>query len=295
MASSDVRPYLTPSQDTIVWEPWQLRDGDEWTALPEFVEGWDPGTDLELRRVLRVDLVHFRTETLTDATYFAVNVSWRSSTTGMVESAPTVAIPDSGIGEVNATLSGARLGGTLTIRSTVVLAKSPDVALPGTVQVPGSVVAEDQCELILERGMPMFPVNMVDFARTRYPPSASWHLETGGDLDAPFLGSFMLMVNSRDNELCAAIARGPKDKISQALYDELESAVAALMIELAIYERDQLVEGVWPTDSVGDVLQRTLGRSGLADAVAPSAFDLADFRTQLAGAVRSMGHGRVFR
>jgi hypothetical protein len=142
----------------------------------------------------------------------------------------------------------------------------------------------------------MYPVSVIDFAQTRYAPSASWHLETGGvHLDAPFFGAFMLLINSRDKTLCDAIARGPKDKFNQALYDELEAGVASVMIELAIHEHDQLVEGAWPLDSVGDVLKKTLERSGLVDAVPPSSYDLADFRTRLAGAVRNSGQGRLFR
>jgi hypothetical protein len=214
----------------------------------------------------------------------------------MVETATPIAIPDTGAGEITIDLVGARLGGTLTIRSTVVLLHPPEVGHPGTANITGSVVADDQQELVLERALAMYPVSVIDFAQTRYAPSASWHLETGGvHLDAPFFGAFMLLINSRDKTLCDAIARGPKDKFNQALYDELEAGVASVMIELAIHEHDQLVEGAWPLDSVGDVLKKTLERSGLVDAVPPSSYDLADFRTRLAGAVRNSGQGRLFR
>lgn len=296
MASSDVRPYLSPLEGTVAWDPWHLHQDGEWAVLPEFIEGWDAGTDLEIRRNFRVDIPDFEAQTRIHPRHFGINVSWRSSTTGMVESAWPVAMPDSGTGEISATLAGSRLGGTLTIRTTVVLLDSPEITSAGTAQIPGSVIDDHQQELILERPTAMYPVNMIDFAQTRYSPNASWHLETGGDhLDAPFLGAFMLLINSRDKALCDAIARGPKDKANQLLYEELEAGVASLMIELAIHEHEQLVEATWPAESVGDVLKRTLERSGLIDTVPPSAYDLADFHTRLAGAVRSIGQGRLFR
>src|SRR5690349_6072020 len=296
MANNDARPYLCPLEGTFVWGPWHVRQGEDWVVLEERIEGWDPGIDLELRRSLQVDLASFELQTSIHPKYFGINTSWRSSTTGMVGSGSPAPLPESGKCHISVQLAGARIGGTLSIRTTVVLLECPETRSPGTVHIPGSVVADHQQDLILELAAAMYPVNMIDFAQTRYSPTASWHLETGADqLDAPFLGAFMLLINSRDVALCEAIARGPKDKANQALYDELEAGVASVMIELAVHEHDQLVEGDWPAGSVGAILRRTLERSGLVDAVAPSSYDLAEFRTRLAGAVRNAGQGRLFR
>ena len=55
-----------------------------------------------------------------------------------------------------------------------------------------------------------------------------------------------------------------------ALSDELEADVAALLIELAVANRDELVENDWPDDSVGDVLRKTMLQAGFEDVLPPT-------------------------
>jgi hypothetical protein len=140
----------------------------------------------------------------------------------------------------------------------------------------------------------MFAIHEIDFANTRLSPNASWHLESRMDLGLPFYGTFRILINKRDSELSSAAARGAKDRRQQALLDELEAGVTAILLELAIDMRTELAEQEWPLDSVGDVLGRILDASGLADVALPAAHDLPDFRTHLAGAIRAMGRGRLF-
>ncbi|WP_203884748.1 hypothetical protein [Planotetraspora kaengkrachanensis] len=272
-----------------------LLDATEWSPLPDAVDGWDPGTDLRTARRVQIDVDRFVQETGLHLGDVALIISWTSSTTGMTEAAPPVRFDPLGAAVLDTVLVGERLSGILTLRSTISLVHPPTGRGVGVAAIPGSVLAEHVQRVVLESMSSMFPVHEIDFTHTRLSPTASWHLETSTDLIAPFYGTFRVLINKRDRELTAAVARGGKDKRQQALLDELQSGVAALLLELALHLRTDLSEREeWPPDSVGDVLARTLAASPLSVVTPPSPGDLADFRTQVSGAIRNLGRGRMF-
>lgn len=293
---TDVRPYLIPRPGTVVWDPWFLLDAEEWRSLPDTIDGWDPGTDLRAAQRVRIDVARFVQETGLDLADVALTVSWTSSTTDMTEAAPAAKFDPSGMAMVDTTLVGERLSGTLSLRSTISLVRPSVGRGVGVATVPGSVLAERIQRVVLESRSSMFPVHEIDFSHTRLSPTASWHLETSTDLTAPFYGTFRVLINKRDRELRTAVARGAKDRRQQALLDELQAGVAALLLELALHLRAELAEREeWPPDSVGDVLARTVAASPLHVVAPSSAVDLADLRTQISGAVRKLGRGRIFQ
>jgi hypothetical protein len=216
----------------------------------------------------------------------------------MTESAaPVMVVPSGGL-MVEALLRGTRIGGVVRLRTTLSVVALPPVSSPGVAWMPGSILSDDVHMLALEGSLSMFPVHEVDFSHTRLSPEASWHLETSTDLTAPFLGAFRLLLNSRDKELMAAVARGVKDKRQQALWEELQHGVAMAMLELAVLLGEELADrDPWPPETVGDVLSRMLA-AGQQDGemrMPSGPHDAADFRTRLAGATRYLGHGRAFR
>ncbi|MGA4993733.1 hypothetical protein [Nonomuraea bangladeshensis] len=293
---ADVRPYLIPRPGTVVWEPWFLLDADEWKPMPDAIDGWDPGTDLRVARRVRVDASRFLQETGLTLTDVALTVSWTSSTTDMTEAAPVARFDSNGTALIDATLVGERLSGILLLRSTVSLTGVAPGREVGVASVPGSVLTEHSQRVVLESMSSMFPVHEIDFSHTRLSSTASWHLETTTELTAPFYGTFRVLINKRDRELRTAVARGAKDKRQQALLDELQAGVAALLLELALHLREELAEREeWPPDSVGDVLARTLAASPLHLVAPPGAVEVAEFRTQISGAVRNLGRGRIFQ
>jgi len=293
---SDVRPYLIPRPGTVVWEPWMLLEAQEWSPLPDAVDGWDPGTDLRVVRRVHVDADRFVEETGLELKDVMLTVSWTSSTTDMTEASPPVRFDAGGFAIADTILIGNRLSGILTLRSTVSVTRPPMRRRIGVAAIPGSVLAEQVQRVVLESASSMFPVHEIDFSHTRLSPTASWHLETSTDLTAPFYGTFRVLINKRDRELSAAVSRGSKDRRQQALVDDLQAGVAALLSELALHLRDDLAEREdWPPDSVGDVLARTLAASPMLVVAPPSAAELADFRTQISGAVRNLGRGRIFQ
>jgi hypothetical protein len=294
---TDVKPYLVPAPGTIVWDPWLLHTDEQgWVALPGGVDGWDPSVDLRVARRVRVNPIRFVHETGVGIPEIAVSVSWTSSTTGMTEAMPPAPVGDDGTALVEAVLIGERLSGILSLRTTICLVAPQPRAAVGVASIAGSVLGEEIRHLALDGQSSMFPIHEVDFAATRLSPSASWHLETGTDLLAPFYGLFRVLVNSRDLELSAAVARGAKDKRQQALLDELESGVAILLLEIAISLRTELGEqDAWPAETAGDVLSRVLDQAPLELSTPSAPSELSTFRTQVAGAVRNTGRGRIFQ
>lgn len=294
---ADVKPYVVPHPDTVVWEQWLIHsEGDSWEELPSEIDGWDPGTDLRIARRLRVDLNRLLQETGVDPADVVVSFSWTSSSTGMTDAGIPVTLGPDGVAVVDASLSGERISGTLTLRSALCLSRRPGTARPGVAAIPGSVLADHVQQVVLENRSSMFPVHELDFANTRLSPSASWHLESSTELLTPFYGVFRVLVNTRDRELSAAVARGAKDKRQQALLDELEAGVAMLLLEIAVGAQEDLAErDDWPPDTVGDVLRRMLDAAGLNVVASASPQEIPNLRTRLSGAVRELGRGRAFQ
>lgn len=294
---NDVRPYFVPRDGSVRWSPWKLVSGSDRLPLPDYVDGWEPGLDIHINRQFEIDRDAFESDTLTQLDDCLVHISWQSSTTDMVDAAPPITIPHTGSGSIDVDLLGYKLAGTLTIYSRIVLSRLPSSGKPmGSARIPGSVLNEHVQTLVLENPTTMFPLQVVDFARTTYAPDASWHLDVDGDLGSPFMGAVLLQINSRDTELCEAVSReSVTGETKRILNDQLEAGIAELLIELAILNGDELLASDWPADSVGDVLKKTLARADLLDATPPTAHILPDFRTLIAGAVRKMGRGRLFQ
>ena len=294
----DVLPYLVPGHDAVRFSPWQWLNGDGWSELPDRMPDWDSDTDLSIWREAVIDLerVHRECGLPADAA-LALTTSWTSSSTAMSRSAEPVPVTASGPFSLACVMTGDRIAGVVTIRTTLTLAQSPAVQRPGTARLPGSILLEDLRTIALEATDPPFPMHEIDFSRTRLDPDASWHLETTTELTAPFLGTFLLLLNTRDKELIEAVARGRKDRRQEALVEELEHGVGALLLELALHLRTELEERrEWPVGTVGNVLMRILNGPARLSALhlATGPHDLTEARTMLWGTARAAGRGRRF-
>ena len=291
----DVRPYLVPDAGDVVFRPWRLEDDD--SPLPADLEGWDPETSLVLTRRVEIDIAEVRRRTrLPDDVPLMVVAGWRSSSSGMRGRAGVLHDVRDGEGTLTARLPGDRVGGTVTVRTTLVVGQSW-VGPKGTPRHAGSVLAEDKVDVALEDRAGMFPIEVVDFATSRLHPKASWHLTLQPEMEKPFLGACWLSLNSRDSELIEAVSAKKPNARQDAVLAEMHHGVAQLMIEAAEMADDafDLAHGEWPVDSVGDVLSRYIkGRSG-ERAGAVTLADVADRHADRAGRSRQMGFGRAFR
>ena len=297
MANSDVLPYFVPSIQSWKMPEWQMRTLDEWTELPEWIEGWDPDTDLLLRMVAEVDSDRIRAEChLPSAAPLILTVSWISSSslmTGTVFSRELLSSPS----VVEIELPAKEIGGTVTIITTVSVRDDNDLASPGAARFAGSILLRHETRVAVEGAGAMFPVAIVDFATTPFDTSSSSKLEVTEDLEAPFLGGFQLLLNSRDVDLVKAVTSGATDPRSVLLVEDLEAGVASLLTELALGLGDELAAGSeWDPDSVGNVLTRFLdgAKSTGLETIPYGAEATAAFRSKLNGVVRALSMGRAF-
>jgi hypothetical protein len=296
MPRSDVVPYFLPQLDVWSFSGWELREGEEWTELPDWIDGWDSDSDVHLRAMLTVDLPRLRLDCNLDVdSHLILTVSWLSSSSLMTGTVYSSEISDKITG-LGIHLPANQIGGIVTLITTVCLRDDTPNASPGAARFAGSVLLRDETRVAVEGNAALFPVAVVDFAATPFNPLASWKLEVSDELAAPFLGGFQLLLNSRDAELVRAVTRGTGDAAAAYLLDELETGVAALLTEIAFELKSDLEARAWEPESIGSVLTRYL--HGVQDAgirsVPSDARELADFRSQIGGVVRSLSMGRAF-
>jgi hypothetical protein len=295
--NSDVYPYFVPPSSALLPIRWQIAAGDAWIDLPEWIEGWDADTNLVMRTIVEIDLTVLRAEAELEANAaLTLNVSWSSSTSRMTGTVFTSELA-AAVTDVHVELPAERIGGMISLLTTVSLRTDNPSASPGIARFAGSVFLRQETRVALEGDGAMFPVAVVDFAATPFDANSSWKLEATDDLSAPFLGAFQLLVNTRDEELVKAITSNATEGRNDLLVDELEARVAALLVELAFDARDELdLNSSWAQDSVGEVLAHFLSearRLGLADGLLQDG-NSAEFRSKLDGVVRSLGMGRAF-
>lgn len=296
--SSQAFPYVVPLRESVRFGPWLIRQQGEWVTASSEFEGWDPGSDVLLRREVSLDVEAVVGRTLIPAgASLAVVTSWVSSGVNMSGEAGRTAVSrhDSFLHEVR--LPGSQVGGTVLLKTALLLADAVPFR-PGVAHLPGSVFVSDQFRLALEGSAAMFPVAIVDFAHTSHDSDASWHLAASSDLEAPFMGRFQLKVNSRDRELVAAIGAEQPTERQVALIEEMRHQVAMLLLEYAqLCDLDGSVTGgeFYP-DSVGDALARVLSSAGGERVTSPTGdHTVAERRSAREGATRRSGQGRSFR
>ncbi|PPF72770.1 hypothetical protein [Rathayibacter sp. AY1E6] len=284
-------PYRTPSPATISWSAPDLLDGDAWVPLRDEIEGWDPSIDLVVRGSVEIDPRAVETETGLTLREMALAVSWSSSSSRFRAAAPRIPLADAGVTDFTVTMPGARLDGKVEITTAVVALPNADVGA-GTARRRGSVLAERRYSVALEGTIGMFPVEVVDFVKTRLPNAASWHLETSQELDQAFLAGFRLQINERDAELTKAIgSRRPTDR-EKMLLDSLEEGVLGLLLESASMLQHDLMENDWEKETVGHVLRSLLTRADDLGSVPVVPSELAMWRAAIMSKVRTLGVGR---
>lgn len=297
MANADVLPYFVPSTQCWRTPEWQMRTLEEWSDLPEWIEGWDPDTNLLLRMVEEVDADRIRAEChLPAGASLVLTISWISSSslmTGTVLSREVL----SNASIVDVELPAKEIGGTVTLITTVSVRDDNELATPGAARFAGSILLRHEVRVAVEGAGAMFPVAIVDFATTPFDTNASWKLEVTEDLEAPFLGGFQLLLNSRDADLVRAVTSAANDPRSVLLMEDLEAGVASLMTELALGLGEELAAAPeWESDSVGNVLAQFLNGAHDAglDSLPSGSESTAAFRSKLDGIVRALSMGRAF-
>ncbi|HEY9265300.1 MAG TPA: hypothetical protein VIQ11_11900 [Mycobacterium sp.] len=288
----DIWPYLRAQPGTVTFAPWVRPESG--APLPEYLEGWDPQTDVVIERVVECDLDAVRSDTGLDADVpLMLSVNWTSNQSYMTES--LFRAPLESKSDVRVVLPSARLDGAVTVRTSITVATTDTSRALGRAKWAGSILVHDDQRIVLEGSGPMLPLAEQDFAATPLSPDGSWVLQLPEDLSLPVLGAVLLLVNSRDEELVAALSTGIPDPRQTALLEALEGQVAAHLIAQATERADEIRAEDWDEETVGDLLTRYLTISTANTIVTTAATgDAGLLAAALDGAARGAGFGRSF-
>ncbi|WP_426564277.1 hypothetical protein ACPPVT_00095 [Angustibacter sp. McL0619] len=289
----EAKPYIVPDVSSVRLHPWERYEGDQWVDLGSEVEGWDPDTDILLRRTVEADWNAIRGQAGLPLDFpLVLTAGWSASTSQMRAAIARVKVPAGGIVAIEGVIRGTKASGVLELITTLATAVDWPAAPIGVARRAGSTFLVENNRVTLEGSGSLFPVAILDFAHSRLHPEASWHLSAPQDLNAPFMGTFLLSINQRDTELVEAITAAKPLPAQRLLVQEVHHQVAMMMLELSIEaeQNDDLLNTDWPAESAGEVLKFVRLRvSGMP----PS--DSAERRTWLAGSSRRGANGRAFR
>lgn len=214
MKTPSAPPYLLPNDDAVVAEEWRDAEG---VPVGDRLEHWDPFTDVDLVRVVSIDLDAVRTSCLLGPdSAFALTASGYSGRTRLAVEGPAVEL---GMleGRVQAPLTiavpGVTSGGRLDLRTRLVLRSGGESPSPISPRRAGSVLWSQETRLALEGGAARFPVGTADFTSiARFPDNAAWALDWNPeDLEVPVLGGLRLLINTADPLLVGALRTGSSD------------------------------------------------------------------------------------
>lgn len=297
MAKDFTPPYLTPGVDVVDMQPWTLVDKGESVPLMSPVEDWVTGTDLPISRGVVVDTVLLREQCrLPEACSLGLVVSWRSDATKIQRHVFTRRVTEAR-NEIQVTLSGNEIGGTVQITTAVVLLEDVPHSALGAPHHRGSILVQDTVGVTLEGEGSMFPMAVIDFRQRAYDERASWFVETSTDLDANFSSTYQVMINELDKALIKAIEAEKPTREQQVLLDDLSSGVMQVVLELAYALRatGDLGSGPYGDGSVGQVLTGLVEQTGSADLIDmrdPSL--IARRQATFQGMARGLAAGRAF-
>lgn len=289
-------PFLTPDASNMHAEAWHYSTGEIRRELPSHLSDWTQGTSLRLTRNLQIDRsVILRQAGLPENVRLGVAVSWMSGETKIRRRVFRSDIDDSPL-NVIANLNGDEIGGTIAIRTSLILNETVEETEDWVASEVGSVLLQEDVRLSLGSGDTGFPMAVVDFAMTHLPPGASWHLETTTSLEARFSSGFQVLINDHDDKLVKAMEAEKPTKEQALLLDNLMSGVMSQTLQLAYALRrsgELELEG-HEYGSVGEVLANLVKRTGdLPLEASPDAARWSLMRTQFEELTRDLGVGRI--
>lgn len=281
-------PFLRIHPDDVITEPWQLVDEGTSSDLGYYLPSWDYGSDLRVKRRLRVNVSHIA-ETLGfvpgDLRLLAVLTfgtgGLRDPRRRWIHWSGTLseAVPDF---EVDVTVDGNRLSQHLMLRTELLLKAPMNAGGRLSPKRTGTRLWEDTHFLRLEPEEVRFATETASF-QSQFPESrnALWKLEwSAADLSQEFAGAFRLFINADEPEFVVRVSNA--DTMTMRL---LTAAVRSQIARGALANDtfDQGLIAANPTSiaaAVGGWLQLAFPNQDLetirqACAVDPSRFEAA--------------------
>lgn len=237
-------PYLLPPETSVAAQPWCFTDG---TEVGDRLDHWDPFVELDMVRIIEVDLDETRAACqLSEHAAFALVATWSSNRTRITGDGTVVELGNLR-GKVRTavalTVPGSEAGGRLTLRTRLVLRYPGEEPSPITPRRIGAILWEEESHLAVEGGAARFPITAADFKAISYcPDDAAWFLEWDpADLDAPVLGGLRLLVNSGHESIPDMLRSGSADPRAAVLRSFVTFDVARSLIAGAL-RNDRFVE-----------------------------------------------------
>jgi hypothetical protein len=238
-----VYPYLRPQAECLTVSSWQSLDPDGTPiALAATVVAWDYQTDLHLSREVRVDTVALRRQAglSADATLACV-CEWTASNSLLSGVLDHVEILSPAAHSLHGRIAGTDLGGSLTLRTAVIVATDTTDPRPFVASRAGEVLLDDVVTTRLDGDDAMFPVSVCDFPGAGIDPHARWYLQTPVDPYTPAMGGLRLYLNAADRELVnAAVRAAAPSATQQRLIDEMRRDVTRQLVDLVLLRPDWL-------------------------------------------------------
>ncbi len=262
-------PYRRVMNGEVKAGNWILNPATEHEQeAPNALPDWDYQTTLKLRRHVTTRPSDVRKATgLPDTAPLALAVRWHVVPSHLRGAAAWLPLSDEQEEwTVDIDLPGQRLGGTLRLETTLVLADEVQ-ARPATAYRPGSNLWNDAVEIRLQGNAALYPVALVPFSKSALPDKAAWFLELGSDLDAAAMGAIQLLVNQEHATVAAAVGRASNPtEVDRTVLSTLRSDVFRSMVERALGDEAFSLDTTFDDDTLGSVLQGLL-RTFLPDLV----------------------------
>lgn len=288
----DIKPFFVPPPGVVRASPWSRQVDGDWEELGDYAKDWDYRTRLRLRCSLEADVEGIRSAArLQDDSSLAWSFGWRATDTGLVGD-PTVVEFGRTTVTVDMEIPAERAGDTVLLTRRLVLRRDRMFAGPGEARWAGSIIWSDETAVRLTGHGAAFPTEVIDFRLLNRDPDISWYLDLPAAIDVPAMGSVMLLINSADTALVAAVSRSKRHtELQQALIDMMEEGVVEEFVRWALARWNEL-EGAEP-DSVG-AAARTLTRRVLPDPESwtSAAIDSMALKAAIINGARTSGFGR---
>jgi hypothetical protein len=206
------RPYLTPYPDRVVIESWEQQIGEQLVPLGNRLPGWDPGTDIQVRAEVSVNVegIYQDCRLERDAVLRLVLI-WESSGTKLRGSGSVTDlsfIASSGHAALTAHIDGKLLADTVTLFVKLLFVSPGTTRHQLVPKLSGSILLETPPhKILLEGDGARFPIEVIDFTTTNFPHQAGWYLAWDpNNLEESLLGDVRLYVNSRHPQIAAAVS-----------------------------------------------------------------------------------------
>lgn len=258
-------PFLRAEQGI---EPasWLIRiepEQQQAAPLPDAIPGWDYQSDIELSRIIELDVDKLRSgiglsendgaidalvSLSTGETRKVSRIVWRETLPGQGKAAlsPTIVI------------EGGEMSSGFTLVTELIMSSPPTTLGNLVAKKPGSRLWSDEIAVDLEGTLSRFPMEVCDFSETFSEPglaNAPWYLSWYSENpEASFLGAVRVVINSRRENILKRIESCDPDTVSMLMSD------VAIQMCSGMLQNDIFVEGYgdFAEDSLGGVVSSWL-------------------------------------